>query len=284
MSSAQIAPADHVCYVHCSFCNTVLAVCKLIYLYVSLCCLLRIDDLSLYHFLSLSLPLYLMISDCLRENHPSSSSVHHHTIGMFHLHDLLATLFQLLFLLAALVEAWESSTFISPNYTKKSSQLAFFMIFPLTSAPSVSSNLVHVFLFGSPTLSVLRFLVPSERKFSIVWGQVHRSIGQFAGCRSIWICTSESSQDLFIGCSLCTVLLYMIFFGGGYDKIPALSLVFNNLKLVGNSMHVPEFYLTVPYLSWGLVWTLKFPPILIEEDWGRKLAKGEFGVKGIRND
>jgi hypothetical protein len=105
MSSAQIAPADHVCYVHCSFCNTVLAVCKLIYLYVSLCCLLRIDDLSLYHFLSLSLPLYLMISDCLRENHPSSSSVHHHTIGMFHLHDLLATLFQLLFLLAALVEA-----------------------------------------------------------------------------------------------------------------------------------------------------------------------------------
>ncbi|ONM32779.1 Putative axial regulator YABBY 2 [Zea mays] len=26
MSSAQIAPADHVCYVHCSFCNTVLAV------------------------------------------------------------------------------------------------------------------------------------------------------------------------------------------------------------------------------------------------------------------
>ncbi|NP_001140845.1 Protein YABBY 6 [Zea mays] len=26
MSSAQIAPADHVCYVHCNFCNTVLAV------------------------------------------------------------------------------------------------------------------------------------------------------------------------------------------------------------------------------------------------------------------
>ncbi|XP_066359005.1 protein YABBY 6-like [Miscanthus floridulus] len=26
MSSAQIVPADHVCYVHCNFCNTVLAV------------------------------------------------------------------------------------------------------------------------------------------------------------------------------------------------------------------------------------------------------------------
>jgi hypothetical protein len=24
--SAQIAPAEHVCYVHCNFCNTILAV------------------------------------------------------------------------------------------------------------------------------------------------------------------------------------------------------------------------------------------------------------------
>lgn len=174
-----------------------------------LCCLLFGRSLYLLLFRSLFLFLCLCMSAFKIYVHWWSDcawvSTHPHHRGLF------ATLFQLLFLLAALVETWESS-FLQIN--QKEQSIGFLYDLPLNYVVwffnLVSSNLVPNSLFWSSHFICSSILVSFER---IVFYCLRpgASIDQFAGYIIQLNSTSESSQDLF-DCSVL-YLLYMIFLG-----------------------------------------------------------------------